>query len=62
MVGGVVWGYWKPYPLLLGKEVRDLGVIVKQQSFVPCFSLITCLLKAEVEHISVIVCRDCNIT
>ena len=23
MVGGVVWGYWKPYPLLLEKEVRE---------------------------------------
>ena len=31
IVGGVVWGYWKPYPLLLGKEMRDRGVIVKHQ-------------------------------
>ena len=31
MVGDVVWGYCMPYPLLLGKELRNPSVTLKQQ-------------------------------
>ena len=30
MVGDVVWGYWTPYSLLLGKELRNASVTVKR--------------------------------
>ena len=30
-MGGVMWGYWKPYFLLLGKELRNSSVTVKHQ-------------------------------
>ena len=28
MVEEVLWGYWTPYPLLLGKELRNPSVTV----------------------------------
>ena len=31
MVGDVVWGYGTPYPLLLGKELRNPSLTVKHQ-------------------------------
>ena len=50
-----------PSPWLLDKVVKDHGVIVKYHLLIPCFPLITCLLKAEVDHVFVIVRLSYNI-